>query len=165
MTTEKKLETLCIAANKAWDDTFYDCDMEQLDDNPKVFTLGEQTDENGYLFFLAGCRDTYGGWLWIEYEPEDDLVGIYIKDRPIQPKFKEDIEKLFEKHSPFNMRVSFEGESTPIISCKEKVLPENLEEFFRGFREAYDENYPLFYMVSVSAKKWYDGFCISFADC
>ena len=114
---------------------------------------------------MAGCRDLYGGIIWVEYNPEDDIVGIYIKDRPIQPKFKEDVVHLFEKYAPFNMKVSFEGESTPIIFRKEKVEPQDFIKFFQDFRAAYDEYYPLFYMVTVSAIKWYDGFYIEGADC
>ena len=165
MTIEEKNEALVNAVNKTWDNAFYDWEMEQDKDNPNLYLLGDRTNENGYLFFLAGCRDTYGGWVWIEYEPNEDTVGIYIKDRPIQSKFKEDITHIFEKYSPFGMKVRYEGESTPVIFRKEKVLPEDFEKFFREFRNAYDEYYPLFYMVSVSAKKWYDGFYIAFADC
>ena len=28
-----------------------------------------------------------------------------------------------------------------------------------------NENYPLFYMFTVSAKEWYDGFAIKGSDC
>lgn len=160
MTFEEKKEALRNAAKKVWKEDFCYCDMVQSEDNPNVFLLGSKSRKDGYLAFLDGCRDIPGGFLWIEYEPKEDLVALYIKDRPVQEKFKEDIVNLFEKHSPLNMKVYFEEESTPIISYKEKVLPEAFEQFFVRFREAYDEYYPLFYMVTVSAKEWYDGFHI-----
>lgn len=165
MTIEEKKEALCNAINTAWDDAFFDWELVESKEDPKILILGEKTPQNGCLFFLAGCRDTYGGWIWIEYAPEKDLVGIYIKNRPIQEKFKEDLKKLFEKYSPFNMTVSYERENIPVIFRKEKVEPKDFLNYFREFRNAYDEYYPLFYMVSVSAKKWYDGFYIGFADC
>lgn len=165
MTIKEKNEALCNAVNSAWDDAFFEWEPLESEDDPNVFIMGEKNPGKGCLFFLAGCRDTYGGWIWIEYEPEKDLVGIYIKDRPIQPKFKKDLKTLFEKHSPFNMNVSYEGKTTPIISRKEKVEPKDFLQFFREFKKAYDEYYPLFYMFTVSAQQWYDGFYIDFCDC
>ena len=165
MTIEQKKEALINAVSEAWDNPFYDWDLEASEGNPDVYVLGEKEYGKGFIFFMDGCRDIYGGVIWVEYEPEKDFVGIYIKDRPIQQKFKEDIIHLFEKHAPFNMKVSFENESTPIISRKEKVQPQDLVKFFKDFRVAYDEYYPLFYMVTVSAIKWYDGFHIDGADC
>lgn len=162
---EQKKEALINAVIKAWDDPFCDWELEESEDNPNVLVLGTKTPKTGFVFFMAGCRDLYGGIIWVEYEPEEDLVGIYIKDRAVQPQFKEDIVNLFEKYAPFNMKVSFEGESTPIISRKEKVEPQDFVNFFEDFRAAYDKYYPLFYMVTVSAIKWYDGFYIAGADC
>ena len=161
MTIEEKNEALCNAVNSAWNDAFFDWEALETEEDPNVFIIGVKYSGKGLSFYLAGCKDSYGGRIWIEYEPEKDLVGIYIKDRPIQPKFKEDLKKLFEKHSPFNMKVSYEGESTPIISRKEKVEPKDFITFFGEFKKAYDEYYPLFYMFSVSAIKWYDGFYIA----
>ena len=165
MTSEQKMDALYRVVNSAWDDAFDGWDWDEIEEKPGVFIIGEPTNENGFTFFLAGCRDTYGGWIWVEYEPEKDIVGIYIKDRPIQAKFKDDLKYLFEKHSPFNMKVSFERQTTPVVSRKEKVEPKDFLKFFKEFRKAYNEYYPLFYMVSVSAKGWYDGFCIEGSDC
>ena len=162
MTVEQKLEALYNAVNKAWKNAF---DGWEWFETKNKYILGENTLSNGFAFFLAGCRDTYGGWIWIEYTPKKDLVEIYIKDRPIKPHLQEDLKNLFEKYSPFNMTVTYNGQSAPIISRKETVLPENFLTFFKEFRNAYDEHYPLFYMFSVSAKKWYDGFCIDSSDC
>lgn len=92
MTVEEKNEALYNAVNSAWNDSFDGWEeLDKSEDNPNVFILGEKYPENGFIFYLAGCRDLYGGWIWVEYEPEKDLVGVYIKDRPIQPKFKEDL--------------------------------------------------------------------------
>lgn len=165
MTIEQKKEALCKAIEIAWDDAFGGWDDLYMANHPNVPVMGNETRDDGFAFFLAGCRDVYGGWIWVDYEPEKDIVGIYIKNRPTLPKFKEDLKALFEKHSPFGMKVSFEGETTPVIFRKEKVEPKDLLEFFREFRKAYDENYPLFYMFTVSAKAWYDGFAIEGADC
>ena len=165
MTIEEKNEALYNAVNSAWNDAFFEWDPLELEGEPNVFIMGEKNPEKGFIFYLAGCRDTYGGYIWVEYEPEKDMVGIYIKDRPIQSKFKEDLKTLFEKHSPFNMKVSYECESIPIISRKEKVEPKDFLQFFREFKKAYDEYYPLFYMFTVSAQQWYDGFYIDFCHC
>ena len=67
--------------------------------------------------------------------------------------------------STLRMKVSYERKTTPVISRKEKVEPKDFVKFFREFRKAYNENYPLFYMFTVSAKEWYDGFSIEGADC
>lgn len=165
MTTEKKLEALYSAVNNAWDDAFDGWEWSESENNPNVFILGENTIDNGYTFFLSGCEDIYGGWIWIEYEPEKDIVGIYVKDRPIQPKFKEDLKNLFEKYSPFNMKVRFERNTTPILYRKEVVELKGLTKYFKEFKKAYSANYPLFYMFTVSAKEWYDEFRICGADC
>ena len=164
MTSEQKLDALHQAVNYAWDDAFDGWEWEESD-KPGVFILGEPSDKHGFTFFLAGCEDAYGGWIWVEYNPESDMVGVYIKDRPIQPKFKEDIQTLFEKHAPFSMRVVFEENAVPVIMREEQVDPADFLNFFQDFRKAYDEYYPLFYMVSVSAKEWYDGFSIAGSDC
>ena len=165
MTTEEKLDALYEAVNKAWDGVFEGLDWIETEENSNRFMLGEDTTEHFFCFFLAGCRDTYGGWIWVEYAPEENKVGIYIKDRPIQPYLKDDLKNLFEKHAPFGMEVVYEKESTPIIRREETVLPENLEDFFAQFKAAYDAHYALFYMFSVSAIRWYDGFCIDCSDC
>ena len=165
MTAEAKKEALYKAVNTAWNGAFDGWEWLENEESGKPLLLGEDTAENGFAFFLAGCRDAYGGWIWIEYEPEKDLVGIYIKDRPILAKFKDDLKALFEKHAPFGMQVKYERKTTPIIWRKEKVEPKDFLAFFRGFKQAYNENYPLFYMFTVSAKGWYDGFEIASADC
>ena len=163
MTIEQKKEALYKALNAAWDGAFEG--WEDFEESGKISILGVRTNDEGFTFYLAGCRDSYGGWIWIEYEAEKDIVGVYIKDRPIQAKFKDDLKSLFEKHSPFGMKVSYERKTTPVISRKEKVEPKDFVKFFREFRKAYNENYPLFYMFTVSAKEWYDGFSIEGADC
>lgn len=165
MKVEQKLEALYSAVNKVWDDAYDGWEWEEDEKNPQKFVLGEKTNEYGFTFFLSGCEDAYGGWIWIEYEPENDLVGIYIKDRPIQSKFTEDLKALFDKYSPFGMRVSYESKTTPIISRIEKVEIKDLTNFFREFKREYKENYPLFYMFTVSAREWYDGFSVVGSDC
>lgn len=165
MANEKKLDALYEAVNSAWDDAFEGWEWDESEDKPGMFILGEPSRENGFTFFLEGCEDIYGGWIWIEYDPEKDLVGVYIKNRPIQEKLKEGIDDLFKKYSPFDMCVVYEDSSTPIIMREEKVEPADFVKFFDDFRKAYDEYYPLFYMVTVSAKRWYDGFRITGADC
>ena len=162
---EKKKEDLYDAVNKAWDNVFDGWEWIESESNPNMFILGENDPENGFAFFLAGCEDSYGGIIWIEYEPEKDMVGVYIRERSIQAKFTEDLKNLFEKYSPFDMKVSFKWKTVPIISRKEKVEPKDLLNFFKDFRKAYNEYYPLFYMFSVSAKEWYDGFSILGSDC
>ena len=165
MTNDQKLDALYKAVNNAWDDAFDGWEWDESENKPGVFVFGEPSNKNGFTFYLAGCEDTYGGWIWIEYDPAKDIVGIFIKDRPIQVKFKDDLKALFEKYSPFNMQVSFERRTTPVIWRKEKVEPKDFLKYFREFRKAYNENYPLFYMFTVSAKEWYDGFAIEGADC
>ena len=165
MTNEQKLDALYKAVNSAWDDAFDGWEWDESEDKPGVYILGEPSNENGFAFFLAGCEDTYGGWIWIEYVPERDIVGLYIKDRPIQAKFKDDLKSLFEKHAPFEMKLAFERQTTPVLSRKEKVETKDLLKFFREFRKAYKEYYPVFYMVTVSAKEWYDGFSIEGSGC
>ena len=165
MTIEEKKEALYEAVNSAWDGAFDGWEWEESEDNPNAFVLGEKTGGNGFAFFLMGCEDIFGGLIWVEYEPEKDMVGIYVKYTSIQAKFKEDLEALFEKYSPFNMTVSYKSDLTPVISRKEKVEPKDFTKFFKEFKKAYDEYYPLFYMFTVSAKEWYDGFCIEGSDC
>ena len=165
MTDDQKLNALYNAANKAWGDVFDGWDWDESEKNPNRFILGEKTTENGFAFFLAGSEDAYGGLFWIEYEPEKDLVEIYVKEEPIQPKFKEDLKTLFEKYAPFNMSVSFERGTTPVLSRKETVETKDLLNFFKEFKKAYNEYYPLFYMFTVSAKEWNDGFGIYSCDC
>lgn len=72
------------------------------------------------------------------------MVGIYVKDRPIQAKFKEDLKSLFEKYSPFNMKVSYKNSTIPVLFRKEKVEAKDLLKFFNEFKKAYKENYPFF---------------------
>lgn len=160
MTIEQKLDALYDAVNNAWDYAFDGWEWDESEDSPNRFVLGEKTNENGFTFFLAATEDSYGGWIWIEYEPETDIVEVFIKDKPIQEKFKEDLKNLFEKYSPFNMKVSYERNTTPILSRMAVVEPEEFFEFFNEFKKAYKDNYPLFYMFTVSAKEFYDGFGI-----
>lgn len=62
------------------------------------------------------------------------------------------------------MKVSFERKTTPLISRKERVEPKDMLKFFKDFRKAYNEYYPLFYMFSVGSKEWYNGFNIIGSD-
>ena len=165
-TNELKLEALRKAVNSAWGNAFDGWEWDESEDKPGLFVLGDPTQDHGYTFFLAGFEDGYGGWvysgwIWIEYEPKKDIVGVYIKNGPIQAKFKDDLKAVFEKHAPFGMQLSFERQTTPIISRKEKVESKDLLQFFKDFRKAYNEYYPVFYMVTVSTKQWYDGFHIT----
>jgi hypothetical protein len=63
------------------------------------------------------------------------------------------------------MAVTYNEQFTPVISRKENVLPTDFFRFFKEFRKAYDEYYPLFYMFAVAAENWYDGFYIEGSDC
>lgn len=165
MTIEDKFNALYDAANKAWDGAFEGWEWYENDVESQKYVLGEKNKGSGFTFFLAGCRDTYGGWIWVEYDAKKDTVGLFIKDRPIQEKFKDDLKTLFEKYAPFNMQVKYERTSTPVLWREEKIEPKDFLQFFQDFRKAYDEFYPLFYMFSVSAKGWYDGFCIEGSGC
>ena len=156
---EQKLDALRQAIDNAWGGDVSGWDLEEDWDKPGLYTIGEKTNDNGDLIlFLSSNENTHCGWVWVEYEPEKDMVGIYIKDRPIQAKFKEDLQALFEKYAPFGMKLSFERKTTPVISRKEKVEIKDLPKFFKEFRKAYNEHYPLFYMVTVSAKEWNENF-------
>ena len=165
MTTEQKLEALYNAVNKAWDNAFDGWEWDEPESKSKPYILGEKHSDYGFAFFLGGCEDFWGGLIWIEYEPQKDIIGIYIKERPIKDYLVEDLKNLFEKHSPFNMKVSYQRKTTPIISRKEKVEPENFLKFFKEFKSAYKEHYPLFYMFTVSAKEMFDGTCVTCGDC
>lgn len=165
MTIEEKFDALYNAANKAWKGAFEGWEWYEDSVASKKYVLGEKNQGNGFAFFLAGCRDSYGGLFWVEYDAQKDTVGIFVKERPIQEKFKEDLKSLFEKYAPFQMQVKYERTSTPVLWRVEKVEPENFLQFFKDFRKAYDEFYPLFYMFTVSAKAWYDGFSIASSDC
>ena len=72
---------------------------------------------------------------------------------------------LVEKYAPFKMQLSFDKDLSPLLSRTEKVEPQNFSKFFEEFKKEYNENYPLFYMISVSAKEWYDGFSIRETYC
>lgn len=166
MTVERKKNMLRSALSEAWCSTFELIQWEESKDKPNVFVLdrkeGERSERTCYL---AGCHDICGGTISIEYNPTQDIVRLLIKDRPIQPKFKEDLLNLFDKYSPFGMKLSFDDELIPILSREEKVEPEDFLNFFNEFRKAYDEFYPLFYMITVSAVEWYDGFNIRSTYC
>lgn len=165
MTVEEKFDALYNAANKAWDGAFGGWEWYEDNVETKKYVLGEKDKSNGFAFFLAGCRDTYGGLFWVEYDAKKDTVGVFVKNRPIHGKFKDEMKTLFEKYAPFNMQVKYERNSTPVLWRVEKVEPKDFLQFFKDFRKAYDECYPLFYMFTVSAKAWYDGFCIDSTDC
>lgn len=126
MTVEQKLETLYTAVNKAWGDAFDGWEWEEPESKSKPYVLGEKHPEYGFAFFLGGCEDFWGGLIWVEYEPEKDIVGIYIKERPIKDYLIEDLKNLFEKHAPFNMKVSYQRKTTPYYPEKKKL---NLKTF------------------------------------
>ena len=95
-----------------------------------------------------------------------------LEETKLDPKYvdelisgKDDLKTLFEKYAPFNMQVKYERTSTPVLWRVEKLEPKDFLQFFKDFRKASDECYPLFYMFTVSAKEWYDGFYIEGADC
>lgn len=71
-----------------------------------------------------------GNTIDLEYNPEEDIITIYVKDQPIQAKFKDDIVSIFEKYSPFNMELSFDNDLVPTLSRKEKVSPDDFSTFF-----------------------------------
>ena len=159
MTIEQKKEALLKELGEIWKMSS-GWKWKASKDNPNLFVLDGK--EGPYIFtpYLAGCVDAWDSELKIEYTPEDDLIGICLKYRPIKAKFKEDLASIFEKHSPFQMVLTFDDKLTPIISRKAKVSPDDFKTFLDEFRKVYDENYPLFYMMTVSAIEWYDGFRI-----
>ncbi len=166
MTIEQKKEALRNALSETLSSTFGVIEWEESKDKPNLFMLDrKETERAERTMYLAGCHDTYGGAISFKYEPEDDIVGVYIKDRPIQAKFKDDLLNLFDKYSPFGMKLSFDEKLTPILSREEKVEPKDFLSFLGEFRKAYDEYYPLFYMITVSAIEWYDGFRIGSTYC
>ena len=166
MTIEQKKEALRNALIETLSSLFGVIEWEESKDEPNLFMLDrKETERAERTLYLAGCHDTYGGVISVKYEPEDDIVGIYIKDRPIQAKFKDDLLNLFDKYSPFGMKLSFDEKLTPILSREEKVEPKDFLSFLEEFRKAYDEYYPLFYMITVSAIEWYDGFRIASTYC
>ena len=165
MTIEQKKEALRNAASKGLSSVYDLYEWKKVKDSESLFVLSGDCGSEARKVYLAGCKEAWGGEIYIDYNPEEDLVGIYIKDRPVQEKFKEDLLMLVEKHSPFKMQLSFDEELAPVLSRKEKVEPQNFAEFFEEFRKDYEENFPLYYMISVSAKKWYDGFNIGCSYC
>lgn len=166
MTIEEKKETLRNALSETLCSTFKLIQWEESKNDPYVFILDrKESKRKERTMYLAGCRDAWGGMISVKYNPVDDIVGIYVKDRPIQAKFKDDLLNLFDKYSPFGLKLSFDEKMTPILSRKEKVEPKDFKNFLNEFRKAYDEYYPLFYMITVTAIEWYDGFNISSTYC
>lgn len=166
MTIEEKKEALRNALSEALCSTFELIQWEESKDKPNVFVLDRKESARvERTCYLAGCHDVFGGTISIEYNPKQDTVRFLIKDRPIQAKFKDDLLNLFDKHSPFGMQLSFDDKLTPILSREEKVEPQDFQVFLNEFRKAYDEYYPLFYMITVSATEWYDGFHVRTTLC
>ena len=167
MTIEEKKQALHSAIDKAWGRTpFYGAKWHES--KPNLFVLGEKTFKTGCLLLTAMMIDIEctinSGIIWFEYEPEKDLVGIYIKEGSIQQKFKEDFKALFEKYAPFNMKMTYERKTTPIISRVEKVEPKGFVQYLKEFKKAYRENYPLFYMFTVGRKDWYESFDVWYGE-
>jgi len=158
MTVEQKKEALLKALGEVWDRMFYDWKWEESKDNSKVFELSGKDGPYDFVPYLAGCRDAWSSRVCIEYRPEEDIVGLYIKERPIKAEFKDELLRLFDKYSPFGMKLSFDNKLAPIMSREEKVEVKDFPAFLGEFRKAYDEYYPVFYMVTVCAIEWYDGF-------
>ena len=164
MTTEQKKDALLKALGEAWGKMFSDWKWKESAENPNSFVLDGTEGPYVFIPYLAGCRDAWDSELSVEYSPEEDTVAICLKYRPIKAKFKDDLVEIFEKHSPFQMSLSFDDNLTPVISRRAKVAPKDFKTFLGEFREVYDENYPLFYMVTVSAIEWYDGFCVECSE-
>lgn len=164
MTINEKKEALCKAVAETWGRMFADFDWEKVKEKPNTFSWGKSIGPYNYTYYLAGCRDLWGSTIDLEYNPEEDIIGIYVKDRPIQEKFKGDIENLWRKYSPFDMELSFDDELAPTLSKKEKVAPNEFTEFLDGFSKAYDEYNFLFYMITICATEWYDGFHIAASE-
>ena len=120
MTVEQKLEALYEAVNEAWDNAFEGWEWSDPFVEWEPYVLGEKCPENGFAFFLGGCEAFFNGLIWIEYKPEEDIVEICVEGRPIKDYLIEDLKNLFEKHSPFNMTVSYNSKTIPVISRKEK---------------------------------------------
>ena len=166
MTNEQKKDVLRKALAETWDRMFEDFEWEESKDSPNSFMWGNKVREQGsypsyeYTFYLAGCTDLYGNTIDVEYNPEEDMISIYIKDRPIQAKFKDDIVAIFEKYSPFNMELSFGDNLIPTLTRREKVSPNGFSAFLGEFCKAYEEYNFLFYMITICATEWYDGFQI-----
>ena len=76
MIVEEKFDALYNAANKAWGGAFEGWEWEWYEDNveSKKYVLGEKDKSNGFAFFLAGCRDIYGGLFWLERSDGGRLV-------------------------------------------------------------------------------------------
>ncbi len=166
MTIEEKKEALRNALSEVLCSSFELIQWEESKDKPNVFVLDrKESTRQECTCYLAGCHDVFGGIISIEYNPKQDTVKFLIKDRPIQAKFKDDLLNLFDKHSPFGMKLSFDDKLTPILSREEKVEPQDFQVFLNEFRKAYDEYYPLFYMITVSATEWYDGFNVRTTHC
>ena len=165
MNSEQKKEALRNAASEELSSVYDLYKWKKVKGSENLFVLSGECGSEVRKAYLAGCEDAWGGEIYIDYNPTKDIVGIYIKDRPIQEKFKDDLIMLVEKHAPFKMQLSFDKDLSPLLSRTEKVEPQNFSEFFGEFRKEYDENFPLFYMISVSAKEWYDGFSVRETYC
>lgn len=165
MTIEQKKEALRNAASKELSSVYDLYKWKKVTGSENLFVLSGECGSEVRKAYLAGCEDAWGGEIFIDYNPAEDIVGIYIKDRPIQEKFKDDLMVLVEKYAPFKMQLSFDKDLSPLLSRTEKVEPQNFSKFFKEFKKEYDENFPLFYMISVSAKEWYDGFSIRETYC
>lgn len=163
MTNEEKLELLFDSTNRVWKNTFDGWEWDEV--NPNRFLLGENNEKNGFAFFVGVNGVINSGLFWIEYEPEIDQVEVFVKGSAVIDEFKDDFKNLFEKYSPFNMKVSFDENSVPLLSRKEIVKPEDFDTFFTEFKEVYQAYYPLFYMFTISEKQLNEGFYIEGMDC
>lgn len=123
---------------------FKNFEWEESKNNPNSFMLGHKTRVLGpyysseYVFYLAGCVDLYGNTIDVEYIPEEGIISIYVKDLPIQAKFKDDIVAIFEKYSPFNMELSFDDNLIPTLTRRERVSPNDFSAFLGEFCKAYE---------------------------
>ena len=135
MTIEQKKEALRNAASKELSSVYDLYKWKKVTGSENLFVLSGECGSEVRKAYLAGCEDAWGGEIFIDYNPEEDIVGIYIKDRPIQEKFKDDLMVLVEKYAPFKMQLSFDKDLSPLLSRTEKVEPQNFSRFFEEFKK------------------------------
>lgn len=164
MTIEQKKEALLNALGESWDKMFCNFKWKASENNANLFELSGELGPYNPIPYLAGCIDANSSLICVEYNPKEDHIGIYLKYRPIESKFKNDLVNIFDKHSPFDMKLSFDETLTPTISKEEIVKPTEFAEFLNNFRKAYNEYFPVFYMVTVCETEWYDGFAFKCYD-
>ena len=164
MTIEQKKEALLNALGESWDKMFRDFKWKASENNANLFELSGELGPYNPIPYLAGCVDANSSKICVEYNPKEDRIGIYLKYRPIDSKFQGDLENIFNKYTPFDMKLSFEENLTPTISREERVEPTEFAAFLDNFRKAYNEYFAIFYMVTVCETELYDGFAFKCYD-